>query len=55
MLGKTGRKRRRKRQRMTWLDDINDSMNISLSTLGETVKGRKDWRAAVHGVTKSWT
>ena len=40
---------------LRWLDGIIDSMNMSLSKLGEIVKDRKDWSAAVHGVAKSWT
>ena len=45
--------RRRKRNRMRWLDDIIDSMNMSLSKLQEIVKDRETWRAAVHGVAKT--
>ena len=55
MLAKTEGKRRRRRQRMRWLDGIPDSMNVSLSKYREIVKGREAWRAAVRGVTKSWT
>ena len=40
---------------MRWLDSITDSMNMSLSKLGEIVKNREAWHPAVHGVTKSWT
>ena len=54
MLGKIEGKRRR-RQRMRWMDDITDSMDMSLSNLHETVKDREAWRATVHGVTKSRT
>ena len=55
MVGKIEGRRRRGQQRMRWLDSVTDSMDMNLSKLQGIVKGGEAWRAAIHGVAKSWT
>ena len=54
MLGKIDGRRRSRQQRMRWLNNITDAMDLSLSKLWKIVKDREAWHATIHGVTKSW-
>ena len=55
MLGKSEGRRKKEQQRMIWLNDITDSMSMSLSKFWEMVRNREAWHAAVHGAAKRWT